>query len=134
MERAYDGARIHDLVPMRLEVGDGVAHIRFTATSDFHHAARSLHGSLCFKMLDDAAFFAVASNQPDRFWPTARFDVEFLRPVTDGDLVAQGRVVESDGKRASATAEIRDSSGALVARGSGTFARGRVRWSDAEGY
>jgi len=119
---------------MRLEVGDGVARVRFRATAEFHHAARSLHGSLCFKMLDDAAFFAVASNEPDRFWPTASFDVEFLRPVIEGELVADGRVVESDGRRATAAAEVRDASGALVARGSGSFARGRVRWSEAEGY
>ena len=134
LEKAYHGAVIHQRVPMRLAVADGVACVRFDATPDFHHAARSTHGSLLFKMLDDAAFFAIASREEDRFWPTARFEVEFLRPVGTGPLVAEGRVLSNDGRRAEAEAEVRDEAGRVVARGRGTFARGRARWADASGY
>jgi uncharacterized protein (TIGR00369 family) len=134
LENAYHAAVIHERIPMRLEVRDGAARVHFTATTDFHHAARSTHGSLCFKMLDDAAFFAVASREAERFWPTARFEVEFLRPVGTGPLVAEGRIVEMDRRRAEAAAEVRDEDGTVVARGSGTFARGRARWADADSY
>ena len=134
LERLYDAAPLHGRIPMRLEVGVATARVHFEATADFHHAARSLHGSLLFKMLDDAAFFAIASEDDDVFAPTARFEVEFLRPVGTGPLVADGRVTGAEGRRRTAEAEVRTSDGVVVARGRGEFSRGRTRWADADLY
>ena len=48
--------------------------------------------------------------------------LHYLRPVTSGSLLAEGRVVKSGRRLSFADVEIRDEeSGATVARGSGVF-------------
>jgi acyl-CoA thioesterase len=52
---------------------------------------------------------------------TAELHLHYLRPVTGGVLLAEGRVVQSGRRLSFAEVAIRDESGRLVARGSGTF-------------
>ena len=60
---------------------------------EFFHAAGALHGSCCWKMLDDACFFAAQSLVEDNFVGTVSFSCNLLRPVKKGTLLALGRVV-----------------------------------------
>jgi acyl-coenzyme A thioesterase PaaI-like protein len=60
---------------------------------EFFHAAHAVHGSVYFKALDDAAFFAVNSLVTDVFVLTASYNLYLTRPVTEGALRAVGRVV-----------------------------------------
>ncbi|MBK5230881.1 MAG: PaaI family thioesterase, partial [Thermoleophilia bacterium] len=60
---------------------------------DMLHAAHALHGSVYFKVLDDAAFFAANSLIPGHFVLTAGFSLHLLRPVTGGTITATGRIV-----------------------------------------
>jgi uncharacterized protein (TIGR00369 family) len=56
---------------------------------------------------------------------TAEVHLHYLRPVTGGSLLADGRVVQSGRRLSFAEVEIRDeATGKLVARGSGTFVIG----------
>jgi acyl-CoA thioesterase len=47
--------------------------------------------------------------------------VNFLRPVTEGELLAQGEVLHKGGRTALAEASLFDGEGRLVAKGSATF-------------
>lgn len=53
---------------------------------------------------------------------TAEIHLHYLRPVTGGSLIAEGRVVQSGRRLSFAEVELRDeASGKPIARGSGTF-------------
>lgn len=121
LERLYHGAPITRWMGFRLEIGDGEATVRATVRPEFHHAAGAVHGSVLFRALDDAAFFAASSVVPRVFVLTASFDVHFVRPVVDGEMVAEGRVLERSRRRVLSVAEVRDRRGKVVARGTGTF-------------
>jgi hypothetical protein len=45
----------------------GSATIDIPLSEKFHHSAGGVHGSVYFKMLDDAAFFAANSLEPEFF-------------------------------------------------------------------
>ena len=97
------------------------------------HAAGAVHGSHYFKVLDDAAFFAVASIVPDRFILTASFNLYFERPVAEGTLVGTGRVVQRSRRRFLAESVLEDDQGRELARGSGSFMKSDRPWESLAG-
>ena len=93
-----------------------------------------MHGSVYFKALDDATFFAAQSVEEEVFVLTAHFEIDLLRPVTSGEIRAVAEVVEDSGRRLVAKGELFDSNGSLLARGTGQFARGRTVLDPSVGY
>jgi acyl-coenzyme A thioesterase PaaI-like protein len=87
-----------------------------------------------FKMLDDAAFFAVASVVTDVFVLTASFHVSLLRPIATGEMRSVGRVVRASSTLSVAEAVLYDPDGKEAARGIGDFARSKVALSAELGY
>ena len=111
----------------------------------FYHGANALHGCVYFKMLDDAAFFAAQAAEQEFFVLTTNFTMDFFRPVTvesmgsdSQALIATGSIVNATrGKGGVVVAEsalVEESSGKLVAKGRGSFMRGRARLMDMPGY
>lgn len=98
------------------------------------HAADAVHGAVYFKLLDDAAFFAANSLVDDVFVLTVSFTVYFTRPVSQGEMKATGRVVHRSRRLVIAEAELVDSAGREIGRGSGTFMRSNVELSAVPGY
>ena len=115
-------------------VGRGQSRLHFTIDEDVYHAAGAAHGTIYFKMLDDAAFYAANTLATDRFLLTTSFNLHFTKPVRAGEVVAEGRWVS--GKRRVFVAEARlvDSEGDEIGRGTGTFMRSRIALSSLEGY
>ena len=99
-----------------------------------HHAANAVHGSVYFKLLDDAAFFAANSLVEDVFLLTASFTIYMLGPVSEGRLKAGGRITHRTGRLFFAEAELEDRDGNAIARGSGTFVRSRIPLTPEIGY
>ena len=99
-----------------------------------HHSAGGLHGSVYFKMLDDAAFFAANSIDTERFVLTADFRVDLIRPFAVGEIVATGEIVHVGRTAILAKAELHCSKGKLLATGSGRFARSELPLNEASGY
>ena len=126
LERLYHGAPINAWFRPRMTVRSGEAEVRMTVRSDFFHAANAMHGAVYFKLLDDAAFFAVASLVEDFFILTASMTVTFTKPVSAGLLVATGRVTGQEGRRFSAESAIVDEAGATIGHGTGTFVRSKI--------
>jgi uncharacterized protein (TIGR00369 family) len=130
----YLAGPINDLFRPSIRIAEGEAVIEMEASPKFFHAGAALHGSVYFKMLDDAAFFAANSLERDRFVLTTSFNIYLLGPVTSGRLQARGRVVHRTRSQFIAEAVLEDEEGKTVARGSGVFVRSLKRLAEAVGY
>ena len=78
LENMYLAAPISDLYHPSIEISDSEATIKIEVSEQFFHSAGGLHGSVYFKLLDDAAFFAANSLERDVFVLTTSFGV-FVR-------------------------------------------------------
>ena len=131
----YDAAPINGLFRSTLEIAEaGVARIRFEVTPDSFHAAQAAHGTLYFKMMDDAAFYACNSLVSDRFLLTTAFNLVFTRPMRAGPAIAEGRWISGKRRVFVGEARILLADGEEVARGTGTFMRSHIPLSGLHGY
>src|SRR4029453_13536929 len=83
LERAYASAPVTRWYGTTIHIDDGSAGVRGAVRPEFHHAAHGVHGSVYFRVLDDAAFFAANSLVTDVLVLTASFTVHFVRPVSE---------------------------------------------------
>ncbi len=135
LESLYAAAPINQLFESQLDITEaGVARIRFTLDERHFHAAGAVHGTSYFKMLDDAAFYAVNSLVTDRFLLTTAFNLLFTRPLPAGPVVAEGRWVSGRRRVFVADARLIDTDGEEAARGTGTFMRSRIPLASLPGY
>ncbi|MEO0062230.1 MAG: hypothetical protein RLZZ08_790 [Pseudomonadota bacterium] len=135
LEALYASAPINEKFASRLEVpGEGLARIRFTIDPGVFHAAGAAHGTIYFKMLDDAAFYAANSMVTDRFLLTTGFNLHFTKPLRGGEVVAEGRWISGRRRVFIAEAHLIDEEGDEVGRGTGTFMRSHIPLSGLPGY
>ena len=135
LERLYQSAPINQKFASKLSILErGRSRLTFTISEEDYHAAGAGHGTIYFKMLDDAAFYAANTLATDRFLLTTSFNLHFTKPVKAGEVVAEGRWVS--GKRRVFVAEARliDAEGDEIGRGTGTFMRSRIPLSSLPGY
>lgn len=133
LERMYLAAPVNELYLPTLAISEGLATVEFEVRDQFFHAAHALHGSVYFKALDDAAFFAVASMVRDRFVVTVSFTIYLTRPVTSGRLRAEGQVATQTTNLLVAESVLYNGD-REVARGSGTFVPSKIELTAALGY
>ncbi|MET0180017.1 MAG: PaaI family thioesterase [Novosphingobium sp.] len=135
LEGLYAAAPINALFHSRLEIeGEGRARIAMTVSEETFHAAGATHGTVYFKMLDDAAFYAANTMVTDRFLLTTSFNLLFSRPIRGGEVVAEGRWVSGRRRVLVAEARLVDAHGEEVGRGTGTFMRSHIPLSGLPGY
>lgn len=135
LEGLYASAPVNRLFDSTLTVtGDGTAQIRFVIDERCYHAAGAAHGTIYFKMLDDAAFYAANTLVSDRFLLTTSFNLHFTRPVSGGQVVAKGRWISGRRRVLVAEARLVDSEGEEIGRGTGTFMRSHIALSTLSGY
>ena len=135
LENLYASAPVNALFDSTLEItGEGRARITFTTRQDFYHAAGATHGTLYFKMLDDAAFYAANSLVSDRFLLTTGFNLHFTKPLRSGTVIAEGRWVSGRRRVFIAEANLMDEEGEEIGRGTGTFMRSHIALSGLTGY
>lgn len=134
LERLYVAAPTNEYYKPQISISRGTAEIRVQVRPDFFHAAAAVHGSVYFKLLDDAGFFAANSLVPDVIVLTANFTVNLLRPVTSGMLTALGKVLNSGSRQFLAEAHLYNSESQLVGHGIGTFVRSKIALGPELGY
>ena len=135
LERLYASAPVNLLFASRLDIaGEGRSRIAFDVTRDVFHAAGAAHGTIYFKMLDDAAFYAANSLATDRFLLTTSFNLHFTKPVREGQVMAEGRWVSGRKRVFVAEARLLDAEGEEIGRGTGTFMKSRSSLSGLPGY
>jgi uncharacterized protein (TIGR00369 family) len=135
LEALYASAPVNALFESRLTItGEGRSRIEFTVDERVHHAAHAAHGTIYFKMLDDAAFYAANSLVTDRFLLTTAFNLHFTKPIRAGRVVAEGRWISGRRRVFVAEAHLVDEEGDEIGRGTGTFMRSRIALSGLPGY
>ena len=135
LEALFASAPVNQLFKSELHIeAEGHARIVFDVDPSCFHAAGAAHGTIYFKMLDDAAFYAANTLVTDRFLLTTQFNLQFLRPIREGRIVAEGRWIS--GKRRVFVAEARlvDEEGEEIGRGTGTFMRSHIPLAGLPGY
>jgi uncharacterized protein (TIGR00369 family) len=130
----YASAPVNEYYTPTMRVSEGRAEVTIPVRPNFFHAAGAVHGSVYFKALDDAAFFAVNSLADDVFVLTVSFNVYLTRPISEGEMKATGRVVHRSQRFSIAESVLVDSDGREIARGSGTFMPTTVPLSPELGY
>jgi len=134
LEHMYHSAPINRFFEPVMRVSEGHAEVTVPMKPDFFHAANAVHGSVYFKALDDVAFFAANSLVSDVFVLTVTFNLYLTRPISEGEMRASGRVVHKSRNLFLADAELFDSAGRQIARGSGSFMRSQIPLTPAIGY
>ena len=135
LEALYASAPINDLFVSSLHITEpGRTRIEFEVSPRLYHAAGAAHGTVYFKMLDDAAFYAANSLVEDVFVLTTAFNIFLTRPVREGKLAAEGRWLSGQRRVLIAESRLIDLSGEEVGRGTGTFMRSRIALGGLEAY
>ena len=135
LESLYAAAPVNHLFDSRLTIPEaGRAEIAFTVDERLHHAAGAAHGTVYFKMLDDAAFYAANSLVSDRFLLTTAFNLHFTKPIRRGPVTAHGRWISGRRRVFVAEAHLVDATGGEIGRGTGTFMRSQIALSSLAGY
>lgn len=134
LESMYQAAPVNEFYKPTMTVSEGEAEITIDVTSKLFHAGQAVHGSVYFKMLDDAAFFAANSLEFEVFVLTTSFTTYLTRPISDGIMRAVGKVVNKNRTQFIAESVVYNAAGKEIARGNGIFVRSKNRLVDTLGY
>jgi len=111
-----------------LEVGDGYCRLRFPVREEYKQADWFVQGGFLAAMLDDslgvAIYLALAAGQSQA---TIELKVNYFRPVSQGWLIGEGRVLRKGAQTVYAEATLTTEDGELAAKASTTsmILRGR---------
>ena len=134
LQNMYLAAPINAFYLPTIDISEATATIEIEVSDKLFHAARAVHGSVYFKMLDDAAFFAASSLEREVFVLTTSFTTYLTRPVSSGRLHSVGKVVNHTRSQLIAEAIVYDSAGNDIGRGSGVFVRSKILLRETPGY
>jgi uncharacterized protein (TIGR00369 family) len=134
LNNMYQAAPINELYPPTLTISEGKAILEIEVAPKYFHAAGAVHGSVYFKVLDDAAFFAANSLEPTFFVLTTSFTTYLTRPVSEGKIRTIGKVVNKNKSQFIAEAIAYDSNDNEIGRGNGVFVRSKMKLMDIEPY
>ncbi len=136
LERMYLNANlnteIYDTTECKIDFE--TAEIGLTISEKYFHALGAIHGSVYFKLLDDAAFFAVNSIVEDAFVLTTSFNINLIRPANKGKIRAVGKVKFKSRNLFVAESILYNENGKEIAFGTGNFAKSKVQLSEEIGY
>ena len=135
LEAIFRAAPVNLIIGSQLTItGEGEARIEFSIDPGLYHAGGGIHGVVHYKAMSDAAFYAANSLFTDRILLTSSFNLNFIKPVVVGPLIAEGRWVSGRKRILIADAKLIDGEGEVVARGTGTFAPSSLLLSSLKDY
>jgi len=112
----------------------GRTEITIELKEDFYHSAGGVHGSVYFKLLDDAAFFAANTLETEVFLLTNAFTTYLTKPVSKGIMRAVGTVVNQNQSQYVAESVVYNSDKKEIGRGSGLFVRSKIPLQETLNY
>jgi uncharacterized protein (TIGR00369 family) len=136
LERMYLSAPVNNQLysGITITISDQKAELTLKIEEKYFHAANAIHGSVYFKMLDDAAFFAVNSIVKDVFVYTVSLNVQLLRPVSSGIIKSIGELKFKSSNLFIADSTLLDENNKLVGRSSGNFMKSKIDLTQEIGY
>ena len=132
LEAMYLSAPINQFYRPRIVISK--EQVEIDIDQRFFHAAEAVHGSVYFKLLDDAAGLAANVLEREVFAVTASFTTHMTRPVSGPLMRSVGRVVDQTRSQFLVESIVYDHNQRSVGRGNGVFMRGSVRLADSLGY
>jgi uncharacterized protein (TIGR00369 family) len=134
LKAIYFSAPMTKLFPPEIHIEHGKASISLVVKEDYFHIAKGLHGSVYFKLLDDASAFAAYSVIEDCFAYTANFNINFTGPVNHGKITAVGTFVRLEGRKLYTTSQLFNEYGIEIANAEGLFVKSAQRFMDLTAY
>ena len=136
LERMYLSAPLNNQLynGITIKISKETAELTLKIEQKFFHAANAIHGSVYFKMLDDAAFFSVNSIVQDVFVYTVSFNVQLLRPASGGLIKSIGELKFKSTNLFIADSALFDENDKLIGRGSGNFMKSKIALTESIGY
>jgi uncharacterized protein (TIGR00369 family) len=94
LKRIYESAPVNQLhfKGTQIQFSNDQVEINFETNSSLNHAGGSVHGSVAFKLLDDAAYFSCQMFEMQYLLLTASFQIHFVRPVKSSRIIAIGKL------------------------------------------
>ncbi len=134
LEAMYHQAPCNEYYKPVVQISEAKALLTLPLGPHLHHVAGAVHGSCFFKALDDASFFAANSLVDDVFVLTTNLNLYITRPVVEGELRGEAKVVDQTKSIFIVDAVVYDSQERQVARSTGTFMRSRIALTPDIGY
>lgn len=136
LERMYLSANVNEVhyPSTKVSIFDRTAEISIQVDESYHHALGGMHGSVYFKLLDDAAFFASSSVVEDVFVLTSTYNIQFFRPHAAGKITAIGKVDHIAKNVIVASAVLYNEQGKELGKGSGSFMKSKIALTPEIGY
>ena len=105
-----------------LEAGSGTAHLRLPVHPELFQFQNAVHGGAIYSVADAAVAVALLTEaSPGEDAVTIEGNLNFLAPVTAGEITALGRIIHRGRRIAVGDAEVRRSDGRLCAKGLFTY-------------
>ncbi|MEN6324879.1 MAG: PaaI family thioesterase [Syntrophomonas sp.] len=117
-----------------IDITEGQAIITTRVSERHFHGGGAMHGSGYFRMLDDAAFFAVNSLVTDYMVYTVAFNLRLNRPVKNGVIKSIGRLKNNTSNLYIAEATLYDDQERIIASGTGKFMKSQIAIHTIPGY
>jgi len=116
--------RFWSTLGMRLvSAGGGRASVRLPFDPQLANGAGVMHGGAVFAAADAATgVAAMALLAPGETLTTIEMKINFIRPVSDGEIVADAVILHRGRSTAVGEADVKDAEGRLVARALATYA------------
>ncbi len=134
LELMYLSAPCNDPYKLGISVSEGESEIVLPIKETFLTAARAVHASMCLKVLDDAARYAVQSTVDTVAMITMAFNIYLTRPIVEGELIAHGHLMNVVDKEYLAESVLTNADGEELGRGNGAYVKSSVRLSSEIGY
>ena len=136
LEHMYLQANVNTMIydTTTCSISKEYAEIGLEISEKYFHALGAIHGSVYFKLLDDASFFAENSIVEDVFVLTTSFTINITKPISQGAIKAIGNVRFLSNNLIVAESSLYNAEGKEIAFGTGNFAKSKILLKDTEGY
>ena len=134
LTKMYARARINEFYKPRFVIEPDRTTIEIDVDEKYFHAAMAIHGSVYFKVLDDAAYFAACVWEEEYFIVTSSFTTYITRPVSSGVLTSVGRVLDRTKTQIIVEAVATNGDGREVARANGIMVRSHIPLASVSAY
>jgi uncharacterized protein (TIGR00369 family) len=105
-------------------IEEGRARLSVEVRKELKQLQGVMHGGAIASLIDTAVAFAIvgASEPEDRF-TTVEMKVNYLRPISEGRVTADARIIKDGRRIIVADCDVLDSGGKLAAKGLLTYIR-----------
>ena len=112
----------------------GKAEIVVPIQDTFLDVTGTVHESICFGAMVDAARFAAGSLAGAVALTAVGFNVQLVNPVSEGELLARARMMGTSEGHYLVEAALTDAKGEEVGRANGAFLKTGTELTDEMGY